>query len=235
MKKRIPSFDDFVYEAVHLPDTKFVYKLLNKSKKQIMSAKNIQELDDIFNNLFNDRWILVNTSDTPDEECLFPRWSIDTANVIPSDSSPDGTILTLVLGRNIIDKIQGIKDKTEWKYFTDAVDATISHEYVHKYQIPKIPMDAIQNAWGGEISNKDYVMIKQEVMAFALQCTKEFMMKGYTPKDVLNKIKKPNIKTPPNDASDVWRTYQYFFKPNDDTWKRFTKYIFEYCMKFIKN
>lgn len=233
MKQRIPSFDDFIVESVFVPRTKFVFKVLNSIKKTLLAVSTTEEIDDVLNTAFNDHWILVMLGNKEDEQCLYPKWSIDAGN---TGATSDGSkmVVTVTLGKHILEKIQNIKSNIDWNEFSAAFEATIAHEYVHKYQMPKIPFDTIANTWKNDIADKDYLMIKQEVMSFALQCVKEFMMHGYSPSDVLNKLKNPDSSTIPDESSDVWITYRYFFKPNDDTWKRFTKYMYEYCIKFTK-
>jgi len=233
MKNRIPTFDDFIYEAAYVPDTQFVYKILNKIKNKLLNADNIGNMDKILNDAFNNRWMLILHSETEDAACLNSVWSIDAANTSVS-SGDDDMIVTIVLGKNFFEKIKSIKSIADWKYFVDAFEAIVAHEYVHKYQMPNIPYKTIKKMWGGDISAEDYVSIKQEVMAFALQCVKEFMMRGYSPQDVIDKIRKPGISKPADNDSDIWRTYKYFFNYEDGTWKRFAKYIYEYCMNFLK-
>ena len=140
MKKRIPSFDDFnLSEAAYLPDTNFVVKELNSNRSKLSKAKDIAEVDDILNKMFNDNWILVLTSETDSEECLYPKWAIDTANTRPNDQSPSGSVVTIVLGKDFFDKLKGIKNNTEWKQFVGTFESAIAHEYVHKFQVKKIP------------------------------------------------------------------------------------------------
>lgn len=235
MKKIITSFNDFLNEKVILPDTDFVFKELYKNKSKILKANSIKNLDKIFNDIFNKYWILINfDSSLKDEECLVPEWSIDTANTVKNSKAPDGSIVTLVFTKNILDKLKQIKDNTEWEFFVKRFEYVITHEFVHKIQLKNIPDISMKKIWGGKLSDKEYLSIKHEIMAFAIQCVKEFMIKGYSPDDILSKIKNPNKSSVKDEDSDIWRTYKYFFKPEDKEFKKFTKNIYEYCMIFKK-
>ena len=85
-------------------------------------------------------------------------------------------------------------------------------------------------------TGKEYTALKQEVMAFALQAVKDFITAGYSPEEVIKRLKTPekvDSKLPRHDSSDTWRTYHYFFDVKDPVFKRFAKYMYDYCIQFI--
>lgn len=228
-KLNIPS--TILSEAIIKPDIAFVKKELNINKNEILSCKTNKQCEDVLNDIFNDYWIIVDRSNTPDEDCLITQWSIDTANNVEGREKGT-TIVQLVIGKKFIDKIKSIKTNTEWNSLVKAIETTIGHEYVHKKQLPKIPSAVIQSTWDADKVNdsKYYLSIPQEIMAFAYQAVKEFQMAGANRKQILDRIRKPadaSIK-PKIEDSDIFRTYLYFFKPSDKIFRKFITYMYHY-------
>lgn len=218
----------FLSEKVIKPNTRFIPIQLNKFKNELLSCKTNKECDDVLNKALNDYWIIVNHSKTKDEACVNQKWSLDTANTIPNSKSEDGSIVEMTVGIGFVKKMQGIKNNSQWDNFVDSFRFIISHEYVHKVQVPKMPDAAIESTWDAKKvdDNIKYLSIPQEIMAFALQSVKELQSNGYTRKDIMNALRNPS--TVPDEDSEIFYTYKYFFKPTDPQMKRFLKNMYEY-------
>lgn len=67
-------------------------------------------------------------------------------------------------------------------------------------------------------------------MAYAFQAVKEFISNGFTPNDIIEKIKKPFNILP--ESSHSFFQYIYYFKASDPELKRFLKLIYQYCQIF---
>lgn len=231
MVKNWKSFNvsEFIVEKAIIPEADFVKEELNKNKQRILNCKTDLAVDDVFNDIFNEHWVLFQMSDLDTESCLSPEWAIHSGFDTPTEKSDIGSIVVITLGKEFT-KILSENAATKWDNFCNTMESIIGHEFVHVYQIKKIPKEKHEHEFRQRDDNKAYISSKHEIMAYAFQAVKEFISNGFTPNDIIEKIKKPFNILP--ESSHSFFQYIYYFKASDPELKRFLKLIYQYCQIF---
>jgi hypothetical protein len=237
------KFDTFINEKAFVPNTDFVYVILNRIKNKLINAKTNVECAKILREAFKSKWFSIVTTKEESYICLVPTWAINGALTSASGEGEEKITyelsrVNISLGIEFCSKLNAIKTDKEWKSFMDAFEYTVAHEYIHKYQLSHVNIDtaiSIFNQMKFD-TDKAYLSMDIEIMAFALQSLKEFIAAGYSPEEILERVKKPldkNLK-PALTVSDVFRRYSRFVEEDYKVWKKFSKNITDYIMQFIK-
>jgi hypothetical protein len=225
-------FDNFINEKAIMPDIKFVRDELTKNKDKILACTTNKQVDKVFNDIFNNHWVLIFTTNLPTADCSNKYWAIHSGYDVPSEKSSIGSVVSIKLGKDFIKNLY--KAKEHWDIFCEAFETIIGHEFVHVNQIQKIPMNIWPKVFKSHNTDAEYLAMKFEITAFAFQSVKEFIFNGFTLDEVLNRIRKPFDKnlSPSDDYSDTFWAYTKYFKADDKTLKKFLNTMYEYCMQF---
>jgi hypothetical protein len=202
-----------------IPNVDFVNVELNNNKERILSCSTNDEICDVFNDIFNSHCILFQTSELPTSTCSNMEWSIH--NGFTSVSK----IVMITFGAEFISKFNEFV-KIKWKNFCSSIETIIGHEFIHIYQLHKIPEDISIKEFNLKSTDIDYLSNKHEICAFAYQAVQEFKLNGLANNDIIEGIKIPSEMI---FDSDVFWSYIYYFRSGDIVLKRFLNLIYEYC------
>lgn len=201
------------------PNINFVNVELTKNKELILSCSTNDEICDVLNEIFNSYCVLFNTSELLTNVCSNIEWSIHNGFTLANK------MVIITFGCDFSSKFNQLA-KLKWDNFCDSLVAIIGHEFIHVYQLYKIPEKIVIHEFYGT-TDIEYLSNKHEICAFAYQAVKEFMLKGFTCDDIIEVIKKPlDYKI---DNSDVFWSYIYYFKSGDIVLKKFLNLMYEYC------
>lgn len=234
------SYDEYysLNEKMKAPDTSFVHKFLDRAKFALLKAKSNVECAKILRDIFRTKWIRVRTTNKGPDECTDAEWNISGGSAEKDERKEDKTVATIDLGKNFYKRIKDAKTIGTWNAFCASFETTVAHEYVHKYQIKFIPDETISRTWANKAGTDydKYLQIKQEIQAYAYGALKEFIAKGYTPEEVMERIKKPiDPKViPAAEASNSYMKYMKFYTHDPKTFKRFLKYMYDFTSQFIE-
>jgi hypothetical protein len=202
-----------------IPSVDFVNVELNNNKERILSCSTNDEIDFIFNDIFNLYCILFQMSELPTSTCSNVEWSIH--NGFTSASK----IVMITFGAEFISKFNEFA-KIQWKNFCSSIETIIGHEFIHVYQLHKMPESISINAFNLKSTDIDYLSNKHEICAFAYQAVQEFKLNGLAYNDIIEGIKTPSEMIY---DSDVFWSYIYYFRSGDTVLKRFLNLMYEYA------
>ena len=202
-----------------IPNVDFVKNELNNNKERILSCSTNNEINYIFIDIFNTYCILFQTSELPTSTCSNIEWSIHNG------FTSANKIVMITFGAEFISKFYEFA-KLKWKNFCSSIEMMIGHEFIHVYQLHKIPESISIKEFNLKSTDIDYLSNKHEICAFAYQAVQEFKLNGLAYNDIIEGIKKPSKLIY---DSDVFWSYIYYFNLGDFVLKRFLNLIFEYC------
>lgn len=153
------------------------------------------------------------------------QWS--TQHILYGTTKGNGLITAVVAAEDLLDDIEN-NYKIDWDEFMRDIITTFTHEYTHRYQLGKYP------DLSGEYDNEyDYLTSNHEMAARAFAGVKELMQIGYTPKDLMRKIKSTNLDWM-NESDQLSRLYDYLCceEPNSKIMRKFKKYLYTAISKY---
>ena len=213
---------EILNEAVVKPKIGFAKKLLNSLKPKLLASGNQDKAIDILHQAFSEHWIGVKEAGSMGRGALYSEVGIIGAQTINTTKS-GGSIVVMYIAENFFELLSTM----DWNSFVNKFLAVLEHEYVHKYQIKKIPHNILSRAMADSDVAEEYLGNKHEVMAFALQAVRELQDIGFTRKQVLAIIRRPR-QIPDIAVSETLHAYLYVFDSGDPILKRFLKYMYLY-------
>lgn len=153
------------------------------------------------------------------------QWS--TQHILYGTTKSNGLITAVVAAEDLLDDIEN-NYKIAWDEFMRDIITTFTHEYTHRYQLDKYPdlSDEYDNEY-------DYLTSNHEMAARAFAGVKELMQIGYTPKDLMRKIKSTSLDWM-NESDQLSRLYDYLCceEPNSKVMRKFKKYLYTAISKY---
>ena len=153
------------------------------------------------------------------------QWS--TQHILYGTTQSNGLITAVVAAEDLLEDIEN-NYKIDWDEFMRDIITTFTHEYTHRYQLDKYP------DLSGEYDNEyDYLTSNHEMAARAFAGVKELMQIGYTPKDLMGKIKSTSLDWM-NESNQLSRLYDYLCceEPNSKIMRKFKKYLYTAISKY---
>lgn len=153
------------------------------------------------------------------------HWS--TQHILYGTTKSNGLITAVVAAEDLLEDIEN-NYKIDWDEFMRDIITTFTHEYTHRYQLDKYP------DLSGEYDNEyDYLTSNHEMAARAFAGVKELMQIGYTPKDLMGKIKSTSLDWM-NESDQLSRLYDYLCceEPNSKIMRKFKKYLYTAISKY---
>lgn len=153
------------------------------------------------------------------------QWS--TQHILYGTTKSNGLITAVIAAEDLLDDIEN-NYKIDWDEIMRDIITTFTHEYTHRYQLGKYP------DLNGEYDNEyDYLTSNHEMAARAFAGVKELMQIGYTPKDLMRKIKSTSLDWM-NESDQLSRLYDYLCceEPNSKIMRKFKKYLYTAISKY---
>lgn len=153
------------------------------------------------------------------------HWS--TQHILYGTTKSNGLITAVVAAEDLLDDIEN-NYKIDWDEFMRDIITTFTHEYTHRYQLDKYP------DLSGEYDNEyDYLTSNHEMAARAFAGVKELMQIGYTPKDLMRKVKSTSLDWM-IESDQLSRLYDYLCceEPNSKIMRKFKKYLYTAISKY---
>ena len=153
------------------------------------------------------------------------NWS--TQHILYGTTKSNGLITAVVAAEDLLDDIEN-NYKIDWDEFMRDIITTFTHEYTHRYQLDKYP------DLSGEYDNEyDYLTSNHEMAARAFAGVKELMQIGYTPKDLMRKVKSTSLDWM-IESDQLSRLYDYLCceEPNSKIMRKFKKYLYTAISKY---
>jgi len=133
----------------------------------------------------------------------------------------------------VFDELIDILDQYYYVTFVRTVKGILTHELTHVNQLDK--SGGKMKPSSDATNNTEYLSNVHEIMAHANEAIVDLMSNGYTKDDVLQLLRNPkNSKIDAAESNAFWKYWDYFYDPEEqnDTWKKFLKYCFQYLEEY---
>jgi hypothetical protein len=133
----------------------------------------------------------------------------------------------------VFDDLIDIIDQYYFITFVRIVKTILTHELTHVNQLDKSG-DKFK-ASSDATDNYEYLSNVHEIMAHANEAMDDLMSNNYSKADVLQLLRNPkNSKISQGESEAWWKYWNHFYdsEEQNDTWKRFLKYCYQYLEEY---
>ena len=229
------GFKQYLKENAIIPNVNNILTDIQSMKTKLID-KNLGtlELMDKLNIVLNNYFIKFKQS----EDDYYSSDNLKEVGITSAHISTDGIIYIDVVFEDFwktFDSNEVLYDiDTSWNTFISVLDKFISHEMIHRVQLKK--MKVKQTSRNGGSQDRDqtsYFSNPQEMMAWAHDCIKEYILAGYS-RETITKILLDPYNSSYRTESDSMYRYTEYFESRSKEIKQFLKYCYEYLQSITK-